>query len=448
MRLKKLSAIFGIIYTFSIASFFLFPYKTYAADQCPTKDGLINQNTTWTQKNMVNDKFDCSETDITIDGAILTLQIPSGLDHSTPFMNAKSMTFKNDGDIKITIKDKNIISRQIETVIEIISDPYAVGEIVAGAGIGLQILSIGSFLFLENVNIASILGVVSQSIFGSSYKKDLWGVVYNTKDIKPIPFAVIRLFDALSKHLISTTVTDLNGRYGFPVTAGTYYIEASHEDFVFPSKLETKTLAEHVYNGGVFSIQEDTSIDFNIPLDSKAVIVSPIKKVILFIRSNLRSFMRTSNSYFIMFMFILNLFLVIVHFNSINLSFTIIYFLIIFLKLISLARKPRTWGMVLNSSTNIPIPAAFVKLYKGDNRELVDTKITDQRGRFQFFIPKGQYIALVAATGYKFPSLKTDKAQLVFHDSMLKVEPTKGAVNINILVDPQTEDSVSTPFSN
>ncbi|MBU0975708.1 carboxypeptidase-like regulatory domain-containing protein, partial [Patescibacteria group bacterium] len=284
---------------------------------------------------------------------------------------------------------------------------------------------------------------------GRRHLKKLWGLVYDSSGKKPIPFAVVRLLDSETNLLISSTVTDLEGRYGFPVSSGSYYIEVQHEEYTFPSKRVQSSYSErqgYIYTGGRFNIQNDTTIDFSIPLDAKDRKFRISFQYIKLLWIKIRNFALQGNFFFLAFMFVLNLFATVLRFNPLNLAFSGVYFFLIALKLLSETKKPRAWGYVFDSETKAPVSPSFLKLYKAENNELIDTKIANRNGIFQFFVPEDEYLLLAAATGYKFPSESLPKDKLSFHDSLMKVGVLRGVINIDVPLDYQSGASIS-PFS-
>ncbi|MFH1543701.1 MAG: carboxypeptidase-like regulatory domain-containing protein [Patescibacteria group bacterium] len=419
-----------------------------AADHCPSS-GTIIGDTIWKQEQMYEGKFACQETDLVIDGATLTLKFEPDFEYKDSVMDVKSLTFKNSGDIKISVSEDVLVVKVLSTVIETVSDPYNTSEIVIGTGVGIQVLSMISLLSVPNTTAASIFGLITQAFLGRRHLKKLWGLVYDSSGKKPIPFAVVRLLDSETNLLISSTVTDLEGRYGFPVSSGSYYIEVQHEEYTFPSKRVQSSYSErqgYIYTGGRFNIQNDTTIDFSIPLDAKDRKFRISFQYIKLLWIKIRNFALQGNFFFLAFMFVLNLFATVLRFNPLNLAFSGVYFFLIALKLLSETKKPRAWGYVFDSETKAPVSPSFLKLYKAENNELIDTKIANRNGIFQFFVPEDEYLLLAAATGYKFPSESLPKDKLSFHDSLMKVGVLRGVINIDVPLDYQSGASIS-PFS-
>ena len=130
-------------------------------------------------------------------------------------------------------------------------------------------------------------------------------------------------------------------------------------------------------------------------------------------------------------------------FNIFNLILGTLYLAYLIFKFIRDSKKPRAWGVVYNSKTMIPIPSAFVKLYEYGSYKLIDTKVTNKLGMFQFFVPNAKYALLVAASGYKFPSKHIDGGDLIYHSSLISVDSEYGGINRDVALDPisQFKDS-------
>ncbi|MFH1145608.1 MAG: carboxypeptidase-like regulatory domain-containing protein [bacterium] len=62
------------------------------------------------------------------------------------------------------------------------------------------------------------------------------------------------------------------------------------------------------------------------------------------------------------------------------------------------------WGKVYNSLTGLPVDLAVVRLYDSVNNRLLQTKITDQEGRYQFTVGPGHYKLVVRKEGLDYPS--------------------------------------------
>lgn len=447
MKQKRVKLLTIFILTFILFLSF-FHTKVYA-DSCPSESGTIEVDTTWTKDNLVNGKYDCSDTDIVIKDVKLTLEAENE-NPSEVIMDVKSLEVKGDGDIKVRVDKSYNIKRTITETITKLKEPINIAKVTATVGISSQLISLTSFIFLQETKLASIVGLLIQMLLKRKPKENFWGIIYDTEAVKPVPFAIVRLYDTNTKKIVTTTVTDLDGRYGFPVSPGNYRIEVEHDEYNFPSEsLDAKILQQKGvgYKGEKFSITQTSLIDFNIPIDPRVQKFTFNLKFISYIYHKLKYWFLRANMVFIVAMFTINLIVTIIDFNVLFLVFTITYFAIILIKSAKEVQRPRAWGVVFNSKSGKPVSSAFVKLFEIESKEIVDTKITDKNGRFTFYVPEKDYLLLVAATGYQFPSSLVEQKEADFYNSLQKIHASKGVVNIQVPIDPVSSLSYDSPFS-
>jgi hypothetical protein len=265
-------------------------------------------------------------------------------------------------------------------------------------------------------------------------KKDFWGIVYDKQNKKPIPFAIVRLE---GKGRVTTEVTDLGGRYNILIPAGTYTLTVNHSEYKgFNSKVEVK---------------KDNTMSINTDIGLNPKDMGQIFQIAIMIRDSL-NFLFDKIGYFLLLGgFVLSLLVWIIVPNIINLIILLLYFPITFIYYRSKTQYPSNWGRVIDSENRSPVEGAFVKIYKEISKgtRLLDTAITNFEGRYGFLLDKpGEYLMLVAATNYKFPS-KENTLPTAFHESLIKVQIGKNKVfKENLFVDP-TEGKIkpTSPFS-
>jgi hypothetical protein len=100
----------------------------------------------------------------------------------------------------------------------------------------------------------------------------------------------------------------------------------------------------------------------------------------------------------------------------------------------------RPYGTVFNSLRKTPVDLAIVRLHDADGR-LRQTKITDARGRYSFFLPAGDYRIDVTKSGYVFPTayMKGATSDVAYADVLAApgfTMPKEGVVLKAIPVDP------------
>ncbi len=67
-------------------------------------------------------------------------------------------------------------------------------------------------------------------------------------------------------------------------------------------------------------------------------------------------------------------------------------------------KKRKGWGTVYDSITKQPVDLAAVRLLDADTKKVLQTRITDGSGRYNFLIGRGRYLLEVNKVGYDFPS--------------------------------------------
>lgn len=299
-----------------------------------------------------------------------------------------------------------------------------------------------SALSIPNLNyIEYFKYLFSFSIISRRKRRNNWGLVYDINTSKPIAFAVIRIYDAISDKLINTTVSDINGKYGIVLDTGKYYLKVEHQDYNFKDKenASSATLNDmNIYHGSVFDTNDTVAININLPLEPKL-----IKR-----KFSIQSFRRwwrnsklaeiTSDPYYIGFFFLLNLGLCIFSFNILYVILTIFYAFNLLVNIFIYLSKPaRTWGRVLTSDEK-PISNAFVKIYLENSDKLLDTIITDDKGRFQLFIEKGKYQVLTQAANYSFPSRLRYQDANRQNGNLMPLEIGDNGLNVDLYMDQIT----------
>lgn len=104
-------------------------------------------------------------------------------------------------------------------------------------------------------------------------------------------------------------------------------------------------------------------------------------------------------------------------------------------------KRRRRYGVVFNSSSRKPVPGAFVRLIaEGGNQfevgKLLESKKTDDKGRFSFDVRKGLYRIEVIAPEFQFPS---SRASIGYRGEVIEATD-KGMVYPDIPVDSLTPE--------
>ena len=118
-------------------------------------------------------------------------------------------------------------------------------------------------------------------VVGLKRRPRIWGVIYDSKTKKPVPYAKIELKD-FANRVLETRFTDRDGRYGFLTSPSSLHAKSvqfslapSARDYAFPSARITADtdfiVYDHIYRGGLMTLTNDLIVNFNIPLDPTTV---------------------------------------------------------------------------------------------------------------------------------------------------------------------------------
>ena len=64
-------------------------------------------------------------------------------------------------------------------------------------------------------------------------------------------------------------------------------------------------------------------------------------------------------------------------------------------------RRPKGWGIVYDQRTKRPLRHAVIRLFEPKYNKLIETTLTDGRGRYSFLLGPNYYYATYAKTGYQ-----------------------------------------------
>jgi len=238
-------------------------------------------------------------------------------------------------------------------------------------------------------------------------KRKKWGIVYDALTKLPIGLAVVRLYSKKDKRLIQTKVTDKEGRYILIVKEpGRYYLSITKPDYNYPTRYLGQEKQDFkyldLYHGEEIEVKEKEGvITANIPLDPKERKVLTEKEAI---RSYLIKNSRLAVSYLGM---ILALLVILIYPTAITIGSLVVHIIlyIIFRHLI-VPPKPRSWGIVYDEKSKEPLTYAIVRILDIRFNKLLETQVTDTRGRYAFLVGKNQYQLLTEKEGYQKKEIK------------------------------------------
>lgn len=279
--------------------------------------------------------------------------------------------------------------------------------------------------YLNILNTPSLILNVLNFLLGKGQKRP-WGLIADSTTLQPIAFAVCKLYLGGTLTLIDQTVSDLEGKYGFPITPGNYRLEIlkkGYEKFIKEINVGDKEKG-YVYDINLFQenlrLKPTTANSTLRNIENHAIGLYHKVLPLLFVFGFLLSFVSAFR------------------FGGIlNWMILIIYFALIIINVLSKMSVKQGYSAIVDSKTMLRVPNALIKVYDITTGNLVDTKITNNNGYFEFWGDPGEYALDVSRRGYKFPS-ENNEYPLVKLDQkpMLIINLNKGENNLKLFIDP------------
>ncbi len=302
-------------------------------------------------------------------------------------------------------------------------------EDIGNLGLFTSILGL-LFTILSGLNLFGLLA----NMFGLfiSRKRRSWGVITDINTGKPISLANCRLFLIRSVELVASTVSGLDGTYGFPInTGGEYRLEITKsnyksffKDLIIPNDSEAYTL------------------DVNLaPIDSFYLSTLSFGERLSLYTRGLFTMLR---NLFFLIGGTFSLIAIIIFPNIINILVLALYIFSILIWLLYVLSIRGKSSKIIDSESGRPIPHAIVKIYDLRNNKYIDTIVAGPDGSFDYFGTPGEYGLLVLAKNYIFPSkLHQHDGSLVegMYSSMIKVNLKKGRNKLKLFMDKKPEYS-------
>jgi hypothetical protein len=238
-----------------------------------------------------------------------------------------------------------------------------------------------------------------------------WGRVYNHLTGKPIEGAIVKVLDAQFKKVKETQITDSQGRFGFLVAPGEYYIKVSHRSF---SEKETQIIKV---------LGPAQALNLEIALDPLQTELAPKSYKVLKVVHFFADALEKISPWILAIGAILSIFTAIIVPSVLSFVVVGLYAILIILKIALHFTFFKSFGWILDRGTDKPLPLSVVRIFNSDKNWLLATKVTDQDGRFNFLIGPGNYYVTAVKEGYKsFQSAPTHftKHGLISYDIKLE----------------------------
>ncbi len=233
-------------------------------------------------------------------------------------------------------------------------------------------------------------------------RKRPWGVVYDSESKETLDPVYVSVYNADTNELVETRITDINGRYGFLLPKGNYYMTAQKTHYEFPSQKLPRQNSDGVYDnlyfGEPFSITDDsqgTVVTLNIPMDRLAEDWNQEEKRrrgILRMITNNTKFWSTISLVLFILGFVFSAFVLTIDQSTWNVFVFILYVIFTILQLIGFG--PVHSGVVTDKQGN-PIPFAVVRVWNAHLGNEIAKRITNEYGQYYILIARGDYYVTI-----------------------------------------------------
>ncbi len=250
-----------------------------------------------------------------------------------------------------------------------------------------------------------------------------WGITYDAITKSPISRVVVRLFSG--NKLIDTSVTDVNGVFAFAPNPGSYKLLASYPGYSFPSKIITMStdgVYTGVYRGGNYAVGSDkTVLKVSIPLDPSKppVLVAAFRKAMSFIVTLLVR----SNPLFLLLGMMLSVYAYFQTLEPIQVVFFFVNLVLLGVNIYLMLATRDKWGTVVDEKNKL-MQGIEVGLFERKYNRLIDYRVTDEKGRFQFIVPGDLYKLKILNKNF----IATDKK---YFDGFPAGYRSKGSIRIS-----------------
>jgi hypothetical protein len=292
-------------------------------------------------------------------------------------------------------KIRNVVTSPNATIV---TTTIATFGIVASSG-----AVIASTLFLNPVSFGELflipirLWSLLMTALGLKKRRRPWGTVYDSVTKQPLDPAYVTLRSSEGED-ISSTFTDLDGRFGFVVPkAGAYALIAKKTNYVFPSQYlvgrDHDELYRDLYFGEYFSVATAGDIVIrNIPMDPEHFDWNEYakeKQHLMKFYSKRDKWMLRVADVFYWIGFAVAAIATLAAPRVYNVMILGLYVVLFFVRRSSVHSRP--YGYVMDGTTKEPVPYAIVRVSQKETGVEMIHRITDIMGKYYCLLPNGAY---------------------------------------------------------
>jgi 5-hydroxyisourate hydrolase-like protein (transthyretin family) len=242
----------------------------------------------------------------------------------------------------------------------------------------------------------------SPILFFSRRRRTVYGTVYHAMTKVPLELVTVRLLRAQDRRLVKSVVTNAQGQYGLPVRdPGEYLLEYQKPGFSFPSQYLQGVQQDGIFADVLTSAQlrvtdRDVFVAPNVPMDpvevSEAISLRNVRGARW--RTRLQYVVAPLGAVAAGVSYVI---------SPSSLGFGLFLAQCVVLGItarVAWPKKPAGWGVVLDKKTGKPVPNAVVRLFESRYNKLIDTVLTDSRGRYALLLGPNVYQTRFDKRGY------------------------------------------------
>lgn len=263
-------------------------------------------------------------------------------------------------------------------------------------GLGILIGGIGTIPY-----VLIQLFLALSSLLGFRKKGNPAGYVYDSVTKEPIPQCIVRVFNE-NNELVWTDVTDRNGYFkSVTLKTGEYSITVAAQHYSFPSKLifgKTDFPLENVYHGQEFYSSRGVIPNFSIPMDKREM--SDVRYVFNQFRFASKTLWKSLHILLFIVGLVFSIYALSTNQVWYNYLIIALYVPSIFLLFFSLFGRGERYGLVKDANGK-RLPGIVLGLKEKEFDKLISKRVTDDYGKYRFFIYPGKYDLVILSTDWK-----------------------------------------------
>lgn len=336
-----------------------------------------------------------------------------------------------------------VISTPIEQTLEVLEDVRSLPAVQTAVDVAVPVATVAAITTAASLAVAFDLFPFLQYLLTSPFlffwrrKRKGYGVVYNGISKVPVDLAIVRLFQLPEStsvpgplpqgRLMQSRVTDKGGRYFFLAQPGLYRITVTKNGFTFPSEylhgVKDDGSYLDVYHGEAIRVSEQNAvIAANVPMDPSQGAEAHTPSKILW-RKRLRSLQQVVAVSGVA----ISLVVVALRPSFLTAAMALVQLVVYFLaRRLAAPKKPKSWGIVYDKETGRPVSSVVVRVFEPRYNKLLETTVTDSKGRYTALLGPNEYYSVFERAGYEPREIRPI-------DLRKNTEPTELAMNIDLV---------------